>query len=136
MRRCRRLASSFLTAARLHLKRSGLARFPAGRCLIDLVLWPSDVWKVCSTYRRAFDRSPRFLRPRAFNERLQRAKLFSRKARHIVYADKIAVREYVAAKVGAQYLTQVFWIGTDLRRAQGKRLPSRFVVKANHSFRH
>jgi TupA-like ATPgrasp len=133
MRRFRRVASSFLTAVRLYLKRSRLARFQAGRCLIDLVLWPSDVWKVCSTYRRAFDRSPRLLRPRTFNERLQRAKLFSRKARHMVYADKIAVREYVAAKVGAQHLSQVFWIGTDIRRAQEKRLPSRFVVKANHS---
>jgi TupA-like ATPgrasp len=49
-----------------------------------------------------------------------------------VYADKIAAREYVAAKVGAQYLTQVFWVGTDIRRAQEKRLPGRFVVKANH----
>ena len=132
MHRFGRRACSLLTALGLHLKRSRIAQFPAGRCLIDLVLWPSDVWKVCSTYRRAFDRGPHLLRPRTFNERLQRAKLFSRQARHIVYADKIAVREYVAAKVGAQHLTQVFWIGTDIRRAQEKRLPSRFVVKANH----
>ena len=133
MRRFGRLALIFSERVGLHLKRSRLARFPAGRCLIDLVLWPSDVWKVCSTYRKAFDRGPRLLRPRTFTERLQRAKLLNRKARHIVYADKIAVREYVAAKVGARHLTQVFWIGTDIRLAQEKRLPGRFVVKANHS---
>src|SRR5437764_14149166 len=125
MHRFGRRARSLLAAIGLHLKRSRIAQFPAARCLIDLVLWPSDVWKVCSTYRRAFDRVPRLLRPRAFTERLQRAKLLNRKARHIVYADKIAVREYVAAKVGAQYLTQAFWSTTHMRPGQARRMTRR-----------
>ena len=117
----------------LHLKRSRLARFPAGRCLIDLVLWPADVWKVCSTYRRAFNRGPRLLRPRTFNERLQRAKLFSRKARHIVYADKIAVRDYVKQRVGSHVLSKLYWTGTDLRTVSNEILPKKFVIKPNHA---
>jgi TupA-like ATPgrasp len=84
-------------------------------------------------YRRAFNRGPRLLRPRTFNERLQRAKLFSRKARHIVYADKIAVRDYVKQRVGSHVLSKLYWTGTDLRTVPNEILPKKFVIKPNHA---
>ena len=91
-----------------------MGEFAAVRVLIDALLFPADIVKVVLTYRGVFGSSPHLLRPRTFNEKLQRAKLFNRNARYTRFADKIAVREYVRERVGAEVLTKVFWIGTIL----------------------
>jgi TupA-like ATPgrasp len=117
---------------RLLLKQTRLANYALGRWLIDVVLWPWDLWKVCSSYNRIFGRTPRLLKPQTFNEKIQYAKLFGRKNRYTQFADKIAVRDFVAKKIGSQYLTNILWIGSDLRSAKEVSLPDRFVVKTNH----
>jgi teichuronopeptide biosynthesis TupA-like protein len=116
----------------LVLKETRLADYALGRWLIDVVLWPSDLWKVCSSYKRSFGRMPRLLKPQTFNEKRQYAKLFRREKYYTQFADKIAVRDFVAKKVGSQYLTKILWVGSDLRSAKEVSLPDSFVVKANH----
>lgn len=113
------------------LARTPLRRSALGRHLVDLVLWPSDCSKVRWEFFKVFRRSPRLLAPRTFNEYLQASKLFRRRPSYVRFADKIAVREYVAARIGPQYLTRLYWTGTDLTAAAGLSLPPRFVVKAN-----
>ncbi len=77
---------------------------------------------------------PRLLKRQTFNEKLQYAKLFRREKYYTQFADKIAVRDFVAKKIGSQYLTNILWIGSDLRSAKEVSLPDRFVVKANHAW--
>jgi TupA-like ATPgrasp len=118
----------------LVLKQTRLADYAFGRWLIDVVLWPSDLWRVCSSYNRSFGRTPQLLKPKTFNEKLQYAKLFRRRNCYTQFTDKIAVRDFVAKRTGSQYLTDILWIGSDLRSAKEVSLPGRFVVKANHAW--
>ena len=48
------------------------------------------------------------------------------------YADKIAVRDYVAGTIGKQYLTKFYGSYTSLQQVDFARLPAKFYVKANH----
>lgn len=114
------------------LQRSGLRRFRAGRALVDLILLPYDLHRMLVPYRRLHGRFPNLLRPRMFNEHLQRAKLARRHARYVVWADKIAVRDHVARTIGPEYLVPLLWTGTDLRAAPRAALPDAFVIKTNH----
>ena len=116
------------------LKGSRLAHLRAGRFLIDVFLWPSDYMRIRRKYAGVFGRPPRLLRAKTFNEKLQRSKLFRRKAIYTQWADKIAVRKYVSERIGPEHLAEHYWTGTDLREARRVELPSRFVIKPNHLF--
>lgn len=115
----------------MRLKRSRLAESRIGRLVVDLILWPSDLVKILSTYHSSFGVYPNLLRPRGFNEILQRSKLVRRKPLYTQCADKVAVREYVASVIGHQYLNSLYWVGTDLREARRAPLPHSFIIKSN-----
>jgi TupA-like ATPgrasp len=115
----------------LHLR--GWGRYLIGRTIVDLLVWPSDFLTVRRTYASLFGRPPRLLFPKTFNEKLQRDKLFRRRSRHAIFADKIAVRDYVKQKVGSHVLSKLYWTGTDLRTAPIGILPRKFVIKPNHT---
>jgi TupA-like ATPgrasp len=114
------------------LQLRGWGRYLIGRMIVDLLLWPSDFLTVRRTYASLFGRPPRLLFPKTFNEKLQRDKLFHRRSSHAIFADKIAVRDYVKQKVGSHVLSKLYWTGTDLRTAPIGILPTKFVIKANH----
>ena len=109
-----------------------MGQWLVGQIAIDMFLWPSDLRKIRRTYNEVFGRYPRILFARTFNEKLQRNKLFYRRRNHIVFADKLAVRDYVAGKLGQKVLTRLYWVGTDLRTVDTSVLPHRFVIKANN----
>lgn len=70
--------------------------------------------------------------PVTFNEYLCRLKGSGRLAAYQRYADKVAVREHVARKVGAHYLVPLHGTAERLTRAFWDRLPQSFILKANH----
>jgi hypothetical protein len=115
------------------LQLRGWGRCLIGRMVVDFLLWPSDFLIVRRTYASVFGRPPKLLFPKTFNEKLQRDKLFRRRSRQTIFADKIAVRDYVKKRVGSYVLTKLYWTGTDLRTASHGILPKKFVIKANHS---
>ena len=117
----------------MRLKQRGWGEYVLLRALIDALLFPSDIGKVLAAYSRVFGSLPQLLRPRTFNEKLQRSKLFNRKESYTRFADKVAVRDFVRKRVGAEVLTKVFWIGTELAEARQQPLPNKFVIKANQS---
>lgn len=104
----------------------------ATRVLIDLLLLPSDLVKIHRGFRQELGRRPRILFPRTLNDYLQHTKILRRRSRHVMFADKLAVRDFVAARIGAQHLNTVFWHGTDIREARGAALPNAFVIKSNN----
>lgn len=114
------------------LQERGWGRTRAGRWLIDGMLLPADVRQIRTMHRRVFGRNPRLLFPKTFNEKIQRAKLLSRRARYRVYADKIAVRDYVRDRLGPEVLTDLLWTGVNLSEARALKLPGPYIIKANH----
>jgi len=46
--------------------------------------------------------------------------------------DKLRVRDYVAAKIGSDYLIPLLWSGENAEEIPFDQLPSKFVIKANH----
>jgi hypothetical protein len=82
--------------------------------------------------REALGYEPNLRNPRTYNERIAHKILYDRDPLLVRTADKIAVRDYVAEKIGAQYLVPL--IGTYDRGADipWDSLPNRFVLKANH----
>jgi len=82
--------------------------------MVDLLRWPADFLTVRRTYASVFGRPPKLLSPKTFNEKLQRNKLFRRRSRQTIFADKIAVRDYVKERVCSHVLTKLYVTVTDL----------------------
>jgi hypothetical protein len=123
---------ALLRESAMRLRQKGWGRTPRGRLLIDAFLWPSDYVKLKEEYYKFYGRPLRLMRPVLFSEKLQRRKLFNRTALQTIFADKIAVRDYVKSKVGENVLTRLYWTGNDLRDLKPEFLPNQFVLKANH----
>jgi len=70
--------------------------------------------------------------PVTFNEYLCRLKGSGRLADYQRYADKLAVRDYVAGRIGAGYLVPLHGTAERLTPALWERLPNAFILKANH----
>jgi len=77
------------------------------------------------------------MNPRTFTEKLfWRMVTWNRGAmpsRFRQLADKYAVRNYVANRIGEEYLIKLLWQGDDPRAIPFDRLPAEYVIKPNHS---
>jgi hypothetical protein len=71
-------------------------------------------------------------RPRTFREKVRYKMLRDHRPLVVTFADKAAVREYVADAVGARYLPRAYAIIDDPRDLHGVDLPDRFVLKPTH----
>ena len=65
-------------------------------------------------------------------EKLLARLLFDRNPRLTLFADKIAVRDFVAARVGADCLTTVYGVISDAAQIDDLNLPHQFVMKPTH----
>lgn len=83
-------------------------------------------------YHREFGRWPRLWRPRRFTEKIQVIKLRASDARSTMLTDKVAVRDYVRERVGAQYLTRLYGVYQSATAIDPTELPDAFVLKPNH----
>lgn len=116
-------------------------------------LWKYVYWPLCRAYARGLgDRPadrllqgmsslqfrstygfwPNFLRPSRFSEKVWRRQLFDRDRTFTLISDKYKVRNFVADRVGTDYLIPLLWCGDNPEELPFDELPSRFVIKANH----
>jgi hypothetical protein len=95
----------------------------------------SNIIDALRRHRRAHGRLPNLLYPTTFNEHVVYKKLFDRNPLLVQLADKYAVRDYVAARVGPAYLKQLYWVTDDPTTIDWESLPQSFVVKATHGCR-
>jgi hypothetical protein len=114
-------------------KRTGLARFHLVRGIIDLLLFPAD-WRIVSNaiLKQTGHRLNWFKQPE-FSEWISRSKLTNRRRIHSIWADKLAVRDWLKKHGFKQYLARLLWRGFDLNDARKLALPAQFVIKANHT---
>ncbi len=77
-------------------------------------------------------RLPALAEPKRFTEKVIRRKLFDRDPRLPIMADKIAVKIFVAEKIGANSVTPTLWSGARLPPRGERRWPVPYVLKANN----
>ncbi|RKT24431.1 teichuronopeptide biosynthesis TupA-like protein [Paraburkholderia sp. RAU2J] len=82
-------------------------------------------------HRKQIGRFPKLFRPTTFNEKILQRSLRP-DPRYGALADKLAVRDYVRAKVGEKHLVPLISAPTVFTREVFDTLPNSFVMKANH----
>jgi len=98
--------------------------------------WGRAIRRVRRNYRRAHRVRCRLFRPRRYTEKVQWRKLFDLDPRFAVLSDKIAVREYIAQRVGAELLPPLLWTGYDADTVPLETLERPFIVKSTHASGH
>lgn len=73
-----------------------------------------------------------FCHPATFNQKLQWCKVFDRNPMKAKLADKYLVREWVAEKIGQEYLVPLLGVWDRFDDIDFSRLPDRFALKCNH----
>ena len=70
--------------------------------------------------------------PKTYNEKLQWLKLYDRNPIYTTLVDKIKVKEWVAEKIGSQYVIPTIQIWDKIEQIDLNSLPEHFVLKTNH----
>lgn len=76
---------------------------------------------------------PHLMHPRSFNEKISYTKLFNTPANAVILADKWAVREHIAARIGPRYLNKVYFVSDNPDLIPFESLPEKFVIRITHS---
>lgn len=71
--------------------------------------------------------------PKTLNEKLQWLKLNDRRPEYTMMVDKYKVREYIADKLGEEYLIPLIGVWDDPDDIDFDALPNQFVLKCNHN---
>lgn len=83
-------------------------------------------------YLLNFGIKPEWSNPKKFSEKMQWLKLYDRNPLYTTLVDKYAVKEYVAQKIGAEYVVPVIALWESPDDINWDDLPEQFVVKTNH----
>lgn len=83
-------------------------------------------------YRYNFGRELDLEQPVNYTEKLQWLKLYDRRPEYTVMVDKYAVKDYVAKKIGAQYVIPLLGVWEKAEDIDFDILPERFVLKTTH----
>ena len=84
-------------------------------------------------YRLTMGKRLNLKNPQSFNEKLQWLKLNDRNPEHTVMVDKYLVRQYIADKIGEEYLIPLLGVWDDPDEIDFDSLPGKFVLKCNHN---
>lgn len=109
-----------------------VTRALANTALAKFALAESEEERVCRWFEDTFGRPLDLSNPVTFNEKVNWRKLRDPNPLFTQLVDKLAVREYVAGRIGTGYLPRHY---QSERRPEDIRfdlLPSQFVLKANH----
>jgi hypothetical protein len=89
--------------------------------------WP--LWRAKQTLRR------KAKNPETYAQKVMYKMAYDRRDFLSVFADKVAVRNYVAARIGDRYLAKVYAIlnSASIKDFDPNTLPRNFVIKVNHA---
>lgn len=71
--------------------------------------------------------------PQTFNEKLQWLKINNRKPEYTVMVDKYKVKQYIAEKIGEEYVIPLLGVWDNANDIDFNKLPDKFVLKCNHN---
>jgi hypothetical protein len=92
----------------------------------------SDKRFVERRHAEVFGRLPDLAQPRTFNEKVLWRKVYDRRPVFRTLSDKVAVRDYVAARVGPEHLVPMLGVFERPKDIPWAELPVPYVIKANH----
>lgn len=70
--------------------------------------------------------------PNTYNEKLQWLKLYNRNPLYTTLVDKYAVKQYIADKIGEQYVIPTLGVWNKFDDVDFSKLPNQFVLKCTH----
>ncbi len=110
-------------------------RVPAKNLLLRFRLgqWALVIRRVWLDYRHVYGRAPALLRPRRFSEKMQWRKLFELDPGFALLSDKLAARDFVAARIGPGRQADVLWVGNDPDAIPFDRLVPPYALKSTHA---
>lgn len=97
-----------------------------------LTNWVPDKVHLKLLYRARIGARLDLEHPTGFNEKLQWLKLYDRNPLYTRLVDKCAVKEWVADRIGSQYVTETYACWSRVEDIDISCLPERFVLKTNH----
>ncbi len=92
----------------------------------------SDKFFLKTLWRRAMGYSLDLKNPKTFNEKLQWLKLYDHNPLYTTLVDKYLVKEWVAEKIGEQYIIPTLAKYDSVEEIDINQLPDQFVLKCNH----
>ena len=72
------------------------------------------------------------LNPITFSEKMQWLKLYDRNPQYTIMADKMAVKQYVADKIGDEFIIPTIGVYNTVEDVPFDKLPERYVIKCTH----
>lgn len=94
--------------------------------------WMSDRVYLSIMYRILMGKKLRLDNPVTFNEKLQYLKIHGRNNEYTKMVDKYVVKQYVAKKIGRQYVVPTFQVWNSVEEIDLQQLPEKFVLKCTH----
>lgn len=70
--------------------------------------------------------------PVTYNDKLQWIKLYCRRPEFTMMVDKVAVKPFVAEKIGSEYVVPMLGVWNSVDEIEWNKLPQQFVLKTNH----
>lgn len=83
-------------------------------------------------YKNVFGRNLGLENPKTFNEKLQWLKIHDRKPAYTTMVDKYAVKQYVANRIGEEYIIPTLGVWKHFDDIDFDNLPNQFVLKCTH----
>lgn len=71
--------------------------------------------------------------PKTYNEKLQWLKLYDHRPEYKKMVDKYEVKNFVAGKIGEEYVIPTYGVWNQLNQIDWDSLPNQFVIKTTHS---
>jgi TupA-like ATPgrasp len=131
-----RLTPTHGRLATLDATMPGLRRFARHLLGERLFEWLWVIARVRSDYIRMHGRAPAILRPRRYTEKMQWRKLFELDPTFVVLSDKLASRDFIAARIGGGHSAPLLWAGSDPADVPYDSIETPYVVKSNHACGH
>lgn len=94
--------------------------------------WMSDEFYIRTLWRMVMGYKLDLMNPKTFNEKLQWLKLYDHNPLYTILVDKLRVKEWVAEKIGAQYIIPTLAVWEKAEDIDISNLPEQFVLKCNH----
>ncbi len=95
-------------------------------------LFPSEAMYLRARFRLEMGYPLNLKNPKTFSEKIQWLKLYNRRPEYTMMVDKFAVKDYVAKKIGAEYVIPTIGVWDTPEEIEWDKLPERFVLKTTH----
>lgn len=97
-----------------------------------MLKWMSDETYLKIVYGLIFKKKLNLDNPQTFNEKLQWLKLYNRKSEYTTMVDKFAVKQWIADRVGQEYVIPTLGKWEHFDQIDFDSLPKQFVLKCTH----